>query len=189
MNCGQDLQYVIQLTLHLGDLPKPTSDWTNMRFTCRYDLEAGPLILTVKELQDVDTAKQYFIGLQRNMGSSQDISGITSLGFARLSESHGPGDFPQGQHDAERRCHAAERAARRRHALPRRLCPTNCHKRARLLDGRLGCGAPSNRKRISEALRHDDVDEVGALCSRCFPAAVDARLESSQNRPGLTLGR
>lgn len=81
MICGTQTRASVATALALPALPKPHDDWSNRSYVCTYDLDAGPLVITVKELPDAASAVHYFEGLTRHFGSGERIEGLANLGL------------------------------------------------------------------------------------------------------------
>jgi hypothetical protein len=81
MTCDVETQATVGAALALRSLPMPTSDWSGGMFTCIYNLDGGPLVLTVKELADPAGAQRYFEGLRQHLGVSEQIEGLPSFGL------------------------------------------------------------------------------------------------------------
>jgi hypothetical protein len=81
MICSQGLRAIVQKTLVLAEPPPINSSWAGHTYTCTYALEGGPLVISVKELQDVPNAQRQYDGLVAHAGAGDTIAGVASLGL------------------------------------------------------------------------------------------------------------
>ncbi len=89
MTCDIQTQVSVGSALALRALPEPEPQWSNGMFICTYDLDGGPLVLTVKVLADETSAARYFDGLRTHLGTSEPIEGLASLGLPGYSTASG----------------------------------------------------------------------------------------------------
>jgi hypothetical protein len=89
MICDVQTQASIATSLALPTLPQPHDEWSDHMYVCTYDLDAGPLVITVKELPDVLARDAYFEGLHEHLGQSDAIEGLASFGLPGFKSADG----------------------------------------------------------------------------------------------------
>ena len=81
MICATQSQVAVATALALKTLPSTKSDFVNQTFVCTYDLDEGPLVITVKEVTDPASALLSLDNLQRRLESASPIDGLANLGL------------------------------------------------------------------------------------------------------------
>ena len=71
-----------------GEL-SPSSSWDKPMFTCTYDIDGNPLVLSVHDATDVDEGKKYFVALKESYGNAEEIKGMAGLGMPSFSTGDG----------------------------------------------------------------------------------------------------
>lgn len=67
----------------------PSSSWDQPEFTCTYDLESGPLVLTVHDATDAGMGMAYYESLRKSLGSPEEFKGLYGLGRPGFSTGEG----------------------------------------------------------------------------------------------------
>ncbi len=71
-----------------GSIPL-TSSWAAPLFTCTYDIEGTPLVLTVYDATDETDGARHFDELRAQYPQAQDIEGMASLGLPSFATGDG----------------------------------------------------------------------------------------------------
>ncbi|MFC6704535.1 hypothetical protein [Flexivirga alba] len=88
MVCSDDIRANIGKLLHLSQAPLGHATWDGTLYTCRYDLAAGPLVLTVHQSPDNDAARSYLQDRKKAAGG-RTITGLQSLGLPGFQDRAG----------------------------------------------------------------------------------------------------
>lgn len=67
----------------------PSSSWDEPMFTCTYEVDGGPLVLSVHDAADVATGEKHFAKLQQSFANAEEIKGMASLGMPSFSTGDG----------------------------------------------------------------------------------------------------
>ncbi len=67
----------------------PSSAWDKPMFTCTYDVDGDPLVLSVHDATDVSEGVEHFAALQGRYGNAEDIEGMAGLGMPSFSTGDG----------------------------------------------------------------------------------------------------
>lgn len=89
MVCAGDVVKDITRVLALDEEPEPVSAWKEPMFTCTYDLDAGPLVLSVHDATDPTSGRAYFTSLRSRLGDVERLAGMTSFGLPAYETSDG----------------------------------------------------------------------------------------------------
>lgn len=89
MVCAPEIRRDVATTLGTSTQPSAFATWSQHLYTCTYHWSAGNLILAVKELSDVPTARRYFEGLRLRIGPTKSIQGLASLGLPGYETTNG----------------------------------------------------------------------------------------------------
>ncbi|HET6562949.1 MAG TPA: hypothetical protein VFG72_13825 [Marmoricola sp.] len=81
MVCAGDVVEDVTRILAVTDAPDPVPSWTEPVFTCTYELEAGPLVLSVHDATDPKAGRDYFESLRSRLGEVQKLRGLESFGL------------------------------------------------------------------------------------------------------------
>lgn len=92
MVCSDELRASIAKVLHVSSVPRGHATWDGTLFTCRYDLSAGPLVLTVHQSSDKQAAQGYFQQRKQAAGG-RTITGLQSLGLPAFQDRAGTVGF------------------------------------------------------------------------------------------------
>lgn len=74
--------------LGIADDAEPTSSWDAPMYTCTFDVDGAPLVLTVHDTTDPAAGQQHFDELQESLGAEQ-IEGLLGLGLPSFSTGDG----------------------------------------------------------------------------------------------------
>lgn len=74
--------------LGIADDAEPTSNWDAPMYTCTFDVDGAPLVLTVHDTTDPAAGQQHFDELQESLGAEQ-IEGLLGLGLPSFSTGDG----------------------------------------------------------------------------------------------------
>ena len=88
MSCDGQVVTAIGSILQLEGDVTPSSAWQSPMFTCTYDIDGAPLVLTVHDISDADEGQQHFDERQASLGAS-DIEGMLGLGLLSFSTGDG----------------------------------------------------------------------------------------------------
>ncbi|MBM7847056.1 hypothetical protein [Arthrobacter roseus] len=69
--------------------PEPSSSWTKPVFTCTYDIEGAPLVLTVHDATDEAVGKKHFDELQASSPGAESLKGMFALDMPAFSTGEG----------------------------------------------------------------------------------------------------
>ncbi len=89
MVCGPEIRADVATILSLKTPPSTATSWANQLYTCTYRLANGPLAVSVKESGDAASARSYFEGLRRQLGPTQQLHGLDSLGLPAFETPNG----------------------------------------------------------------------------------------------------
>jgi len=89
MVCSTEVRANIAKLLALPKPPAGRATWANHLYTCRYDVPAGRLLLTVKESANDRAATSYLRGRQASYKGSRRITGLASLGLSAFENPTG----------------------------------------------------------------------------------------------------
>lgn len=93
MVCGPEIQESIKTILRLPSNPPGASTWKDQLFECTYVLDAGNLVLRVKESADGAAARTYFDSRRAAAENTSTLKGIASLGLPAYQTSSGIASF------------------------------------------------------------------------------------------------
>lgn len=89
MVCGPEIRRDVATILGLRTPPPASTSWVNQLYTCTYRLSDGPLNVSVKESGAVSSARTYFAGLRQQLGPTEPLRGLDSLGLPSFETSTG----------------------------------------------------------------------------------------------------
>lgn len=88
MVCDGQVESAIASMLEVeGDIA-PTPSWEAPMFSCSYDIDGAPLVLSVHDATDLDDGEQHFDETQASLGAD-DIEGMLGLGLPSFSTGDG----------------------------------------------------------------------------------------------------
>lgn len=88
MVCGGQVETAIASLLQTEGDVAPTSTWNPPMFSCTYDIDGAPLVVSVHDAPDVATGEQHFTEVQAFLGAA-DIEGMLGLGLPSFSTGDG----------------------------------------------------------------------------------------------------
>lgn len=81
MICGAETKGNVATLLGRSAPPPTKATWADHLFTCRYQLQQGQLVISVKESSDTHAARSHFDTLKRGAGKTTALTGIAALGL------------------------------------------------------------------------------------------------------------
>jgi hypothetical protein len=81
MVCAGDVVDDVRRIMDVADEPEPESEWVAPTLTCTFDLDEGPLVVSVHDADDRDDGMAYFEGLRAGAEGASAIAGVSSLGL------------------------------------------------------------------------------------------------------------
>lgn len=88
MVCGGQVETAIASLLKTEGDMAPTPTWNAPMFSCTYDVDGAPLVLSVNDATDVATGERHFAEVQAVLGAA-DIEGMLGLGLPSFSTGDG----------------------------------------------------------------------------------------------------
>lgn len=85
---GQVVESVSDVVGLEGELT-PSSSWKKPMFTCTYEIDGKPLVLSVHDATDEATGKKHFADLQKSFDNAKDIEGMAGLGMPSFATGDG----------------------------------------------------------------------------------------------------
>jgi hypothetical protein len=82
MVCGPEIKAAVAQALGVSPTLPTTPVWADPVYTCRYQLAQGPLILSVAQSSNDDTAAQYFERQKARLPDAADAIGLGEKSFA-----------------------------------------------------------------------------------------------------------
>ncbi|UOV99894.1 hypothetical protein [Agrococcus sp. SCSIO52902] len=89
MVCGGQVETAIASQLRLDDLEPPATAWDAPDFTCTYDVDGAPLVLSVHDATDPAIGEAHFAELQGSLPGAEEIDGMLGLGLPSFSTGDG----------------------------------------------------------------------------------------------------
>jgi hypothetical protein len=81
MICADETHADITKILGLTTTPTSTATWAGHRYTCRYTLPMGALVVSVKQSADPAAAKSYFADLRMTLAPAQTLQGLGEASY------------------------------------------------------------------------------------------------------------
>ena len=81
MICSLEIARAIQGAFALPKVPTAADGWNDQAYTCTYQLPAGRLALSVKDLEGEPAGQDWFDALSGRLDRARPIKGLQSLGF------------------------------------------------------------------------------------------------------------
>jgi len=81
MVCSGDVVDDVTRILGLDTAPSPTSSWAEPVYTCTYNLDSGPLVLSVHDATDAEVGRAHFETLRTRLGDTEELRGMYGLGL------------------------------------------------------------------------------------------------------------
>lgn len=88
MICDGQVATAVASTFRLDAEVTPTSSWDAPTFTCTYDIDGAPLVLSVHDTTDVAAGEEHYAELQETL-EADDIEGLLGLGLPSFSNDEG----------------------------------------------------------------------------------------------------
>ncbi len=88
MICGGQVETALASLLRLEGAPEPSSAWDAPMYTCTYDVDGAPLVLSVHDTADPAVGEQHFAALQHEL-AADEIEGMLGLGLPSFSTGDG----------------------------------------------------------------------------------------------------
>lgn len=88
MVCAGQVVTAVATVLRLDQEVAPTSTWEPPMYSCTYDIDGAPLVLSVHDTDDVAVGEAHFAELQERLGA-RDIEGMLGLGMPSFSTDAG----------------------------------------------------------------------------------------------------
>jgi hypothetical protein len=89
MICAGEVVTAVANILELGSKVSPSSSWEEPMFTCTYEIDGHPLVLSVHDATDEAEGEEYFATLQDGTDNAASIEGTLSLGVRSFSTGEG----------------------------------------------------------------------------------------------------
>lgn len=88
MVCGGQVDTAAAAILALEGDVEPASSWEAPMFTCSYDVDGAPVVLTVHDVTDAGAGQAHFDALQTTL-RAEEIEGMLGLGLPSFSTGDG----------------------------------------------------------------------------------------------------
>lgn len=88
MICDGQVATAVASTFRLDGEITPTSTWDAPMYTCTYEIDGAPLVLSVHDTTDVAAGEEHYAELQRTL-DADDIEGLLGLGLPSFSDDEG----------------------------------------------------------------------------------------------------
>ena len=89
MICAGQVVTAVANVLELGSEVSPSSSWEKPMFTCTYEIDGQPLVLSVHDATSQADGEEYFAALQNSTDNAATIEGTLGLGMASFSTGEG----------------------------------------------------------------------------------------------------
>jgi len=89
MICSGQVVTAVASVLGLEAEVSPSSSWQEPIFTCTYEIDGKPLVLSVHDAATEAEGGEHFAGLQDSIDNAQKIEGMAGLGMPSLSTGTG----------------------------------------------------------------------------------------------------
>jgi hypothetical protein len=89
MICGDEIRGAVRRTLELSKAPVGLHSWAGQLYSCTYQLHAGDLRLSVKDLDQAGPGRAYFDSLRRRLPQARAIRGLANFGFPAFETQRG----------------------------------------------------------------------------------------------------
>lgn len=89
MVCGGQVETAVASMLRLRDPETPATAWNAPDFTCTYDVDGAPLVLSVHDATDPAVGEAHFAELQGSLPGAEEIEGMLGLGLPSFSTGDG----------------------------------------------------------------------------------------------------
>ncbi len=89
MVCGDEISEDVETALQLKTAPPTSSTYVDQLFSCTYQLQGGPFVLSVKDTTTVPAATAYYDAVRRSHPDAKTITGVESLGLTSFETPSG----------------------------------------------------------------------------------------------------
>ena len=89
MICAGQVVTAVANVLELGSEVSPSSSWEKPMFTCTYEIDGHPLVLSVHDATNQAEGEEYFAALQNSTDNAATIEGTLGLGMRSFSTGEG----------------------------------------------------------------------------------------------------
>ncbi|MFD4422067.1 hypothetical protein ACFWN7_11265 [Agromyces sp. NPDC058484] len=89
MVCAGQVVTAVAGVLGLEAEVSPTSSWEKPMFTCTYEIDGRPLVLSVHDATDEAEGRAHFADLQNSLDDAEEIEGMAGLGMPSFSTGTG----------------------------------------------------------------------------------------------------
>ena len=89
MICAGQVVTAVANVLELGSDASPSSSWEKPMFTCTYEIDGQPLVLSVHDATNQAEGEEYFAALQTSTDNAATIEGTLGLGMRSFSTGDG----------------------------------------------------------------------------------------------------
>lgn len=89
MICAGQVVTAVANILGLGSEVSPSSSWEKPMFTCTYEIDGRPLVLSVHDATSQAEGEEYFAALQNSTDNAETIEGTLGLGMPSFSTGEG----------------------------------------------------------------------------------------------------
>lgn len=89
MICAGQVVTAVAGVLELESEVAPSSSWEKPTFTCTYEVDGNPLVLSVHDATNEAEGHEHFTALQKNLGNAESIDGMAGLGMPSFSNGEG----------------------------------------------------------------------------------------------------
>jgi hypothetical protein len=89
MICAGQVVTAVGSILGLKSEVSPSSSWEEPIFTCTFEIEGKPLVLSVHDATDIAEGQEHFQALQDSFGNAQKIAGMAGLGMPSFTTGDG----------------------------------------------------------------------------------------------------
>jgi hypothetical protein len=89
MVCAGQVVTAVSSIFETDEPIAPSSTWTEPMFTCTYEIDGDPLVLTVYDAADERDGEQHFAELEGSTDGAERIEGLLGLGLPSFSTGDG----------------------------------------------------------------------------------------------------
>ena len=89
MVCAGQVTGAVTAILDLEGEVSPSSTWNEPMFTCSYDIDGSPLMLSVHDATDLEVGEAHFDELQGSTAGAREIEGMLGLGLPSFTNDAG----------------------------------------------------------------------------------------------------
>ena len=89
MICAGQVVTAVANVLGLGGEVSPSSSWEKPMFTCTYEIDGRPLVLSVHDATNQAEGDEYFAALQSSTDNAATLEGTLGLGMRSFSTGEG----------------------------------------------------------------------------------------------------